>query len=73
MAFIREEAGVQTMMEIIMSILLAALLLAGAILLICVILRIIDFMGNGMSLVFLTILILAIIIYKAQLYKWVLP
>ena len=61
------------MMEVIMSILLAALLLAGAILFISVILRIIDFMGNGMSLVFLTILILAIIIYKAQLYKWVLP
>ena len=60
-------------MEFIISILLAALLLAGAILFISVILRIIDFMGNGMSLVFLTILILAIIIYKAQLYKWVLP
>ena len=60
-------------MEFIISILLAALLLAGAILFISVILRIIDFMGNGMSLVFLTILILAIIIYKAQLYNWVLP
>ena len=73
MAFIREEVGVQTMMEVIMSILLAALLLAGAILLIVVILRIIDFMGKGISLVFLIIMILSIIIYKAQLYKLVLP
>ena len=61
------------MMEVIISILMATLLLAGAILLIVVILRIIDFMGNGMSLVFLIIMILSIIIYKAQLYKWVLP
>ena len=73
MAFIREKIGVQTMMEVIISILMAALLLAGAILLIGVIVRIIDFIGNGMSFVFLTIIILSMIIYKAQLYKWVLP
>ena len=61
------------MMEVIISILMAALLLAGAILLIGVILRIIDFMGNGMSLVFLIIIILSIIIYGYKLYNWVLP
>ena len=61
------------MMEVIISILMAALLLAGAILFIGVIIRIIDFMGNVMSFVFFIIIALSIIIYVYKLYNWVLP